>query len=86
MKKRILVFILAVTFALTGCGGSKPNEELDKIANEIVMNQDTKPTATTVPTEAPIESSPAEDETSAAEETGLEREKQFLNYHQRISL
>lgn len=35
MKKRILALLLAATFALTGCGSSKPNAELDKFTSEI---------------------------------------------------
>ncbi len=96
MKKRILALILAATFALAGCGSSKPNEELDKITNEIVVGQDgsvTKPTATVVPTaeqESPSESNvktPAEDESSVAEEStestsaeSTEEEKYYLTF------
>lgn len=57
MKKRIFALILAATFAIAGCSGSnKPNEELDKFADEIVVRTDdnvmvptTEPTATAVP-------------------------------------
>ena len=37
MKKRIIGLIVAVCFVLAGCGSSKPNAELDKFADEIVM-------------------------------------------------
>ena len=40
MKKRILALILLVTLTLAGCGGSKPNEGLDKITDEIVVAED----------------------------------------------
>lgn len=40
MKKRILALILLVTLTLAGCGGSKPNEGLDKITDEIVVAPD----------------------------------------------
>lgn len=92
MKKRIFALILAVTFALSGCGNSKPNEELDKITNEIVMNQNgnienptAEPTATPTaeqaetqtPTEVPA--SEAEDSTeNTSEET--EEEKYYLTF------
>ena len=61
MKKRILALILVATFVVAGCGGSdKPNAELDKFADEIVMgpdggiwNQTEAPTATVMPTAEP---------------------------------
>lgn len=63
MKKRILALIVAVTFVLGGCGTGKPNGELDKFADELVVGQDgnvEKPTVTTAPTETPSESESAE--------------------------
>lgn len=35
MKKRLLAIILLAALSLSGCGSNKPNEELDKITNEI---------------------------------------------------
>lgn len=35
MKKRLLAIILLTALSLSGCGSNKPNEELDKITNEI---------------------------------------------------
>lgn len=37
MKKRLLTLILFATLAITGCGSSKPNAELDKITDEITQ-------------------------------------------------
>lgn len=79
MKKRLLAIILLLTFAITGCGSSKPNAELDKITDEIVVGQTggtEKPTTTEAPTEtpaanateAPEESNTADEDSSAAEE------------------
>ena len=94
MKKRILALILAACFALGGCGSSKPNEELDKITNEIVVGQDgtiekptTEPTAepTAKPTDSPSddnEDSLTEDTSAETEETAepSEEEKYFLTF------
>jgi len=93
MKKRILALILAATFALAGCGGSKPNEELDKITNEIVVGQDgsvTKPTTepTAAPTAEPKKPSdgnaetPTEAPSSETEESteSTEEEKYYLTF------
>jgi len=67
MKKRILALIVTAVLALSGCGSSKPNEELDKITNEIVEN----PTEDT--------SSEAEEFTeNTSEET--EEEKYYLTF------
>lgn len=41
MKKRILALILVAAFALTGCGGDKPNAALDNITNEITTEEST---------------------------------------------
>ncbi len=40
MKKRCLAVLLLVSFVLAGCGSSKPNEELDKITNEIAADSE----------------------------------------------
>lgn len=61
MKKRILALILVANFAIAGCGSSnKPNAELDKFADEIVVGPDgdiweptEEPTATAMPTAEP---------------------------------
>lgn len=55
MKKRILALILLTILAITGCGSSKPNAELDKITDEIKVGQKEEITPTAVPTEAPAE-------------------------------
>ena len=75
MKKRIFALILAVSFILTGCGSSKPNEELDKITDEIVMDQDSSVTEST----AEPESTPPEEDTSSETEETAE-EKYFLTF------
>lgn len=54
MKKRILAIIMLVSLALTGCGSSKPNEELDKFTSEIQVGADgSVANPTTAPTEKP---------------------------------
>lgn len=86
MKKRILALIVAVAFALGGCGSSKPNEELDKFADEIVWMPTTEPTAeptvepTDIPSDHNVETS-TEDTASAAEEsTENTEEKYYLTF------
>lgn len=75
MKKRIFALILAVSFILTGCGSSKPNEELDKITDEIVLGQNS---SVTEPTAEPESTPPEEDTSSETEETA--EEKYFLTF------
>ena len=90
MKKRILALILTAVLAFAGCGSSKPNEELDKITNEIVVGQDgtaEKPAEepTVVPT-TEAESSSDETETptenESTEDTSSEttEEKYYLTF------
>lgn len=81
MKKRILALILLATLAITGCGGSKPNEELDKLTDEIILGSDgsvQNPTTepTTAPTEAPAET-PAEED---ADDNTSAEEKYFVTF------
>ena len=79
MKKRILALLLAATFALAGCGQSKPNEELDKFTNEIVVGRDDsieKPT--TNPTED--SSSATEESTENVSEETTEADKYYLTF------
>jgi len=76
MKKRIFALILLATLSITGCGSSKPNEELDKITNEIIVGTDgSMQNPTTEPTAAPTAdametqgSEESDDATSAEEE------------------
>ena len=76
MKKRILALILLVTFAIAGCGGSKPNEELDKFTDEIIVGSDgSVQNPTTEPTAAPTA-----EPTNGAEETPSEEEKYFVTF------
>jgi len=76
MKKRILALILLVTLAITGCGGSKPNEELDKFTDEIIVGSDgSVQNPTTEPTAAPTA-----EPTNGAEETPSEEEKYFVTF------
>jgi len=81
MKKRILALILLATLAITGCGNNKPNSELDKITNEIVVGQEgntENPTATITPTETPATDAaepPAESEPATGEE-----EKYYVSF------
>ena len=76
MKKRILALILLATLAITGCGGSKPNEELDKLTNEIIVGSDgSVQNPTTEPTAAPT-AEPAND----TEEAPSKEEKYFVTF------
>ena len=76
MKKRILALILLVTLAIAGCGGSKPNEELDKFTDEIIVGPDgSVQNPTTEPTAAPTA-----EPTNGAEETPSEEEKYFVTF------
>jgi len=93
MKKRIFALIVAATLAFAGCGSSKPNAELDKIADEIVMRPDggvTKPAATATPTEKPVQEqestsgateAPASSESTESESAeSNEEEKYYLTF------
>ena len=76
MKKRILALILLVTLAIAGCGGSKPNEELDKFTDEIIVGPDgSVQNPTTEPTAAPTT-----EPTNGAEDTPSEEEKYFVTF------
>ncbi|MBQ8633606.1 MAG: TlpA family protein disulfide reductase [Lachnospiraceae bacterium] len=76
MKKRILALILLVTFAIAGCGASKPNEDLDKFTDEIIVGPDgSVQNQTTEPTAAPTA-----EPTNGAEETPSEEEKYFVTF------
>ena len=88
MKKRILALILLIAFTITGCGSSKPNEELDKFAEEIIVNPDgnavdAEPTIvpSDVPTEVPTDTTPAGGEETATDgEPAAEKEKYFVTF------
>lgn len=90
MKKRILVLIVLTTIALAGCGSSKPNEELDKITNEIVVGPDgsmEKPTSepTAAPTKEPSDGNvqaqtPAEGENASDTSEEVEEEKYYVTF------
>ncbi len=79
MRKRIVTWMILASLMLTGCGSSKPNAELDKITNEIIVgpegniwNPTTEPTEdpTSVPTGEPtVEATenPTENKTSEEE-------------------
>lgn len=77
MKKRMLALTLLTTLLITGCGSSKPNEELDKITNEINAGA----------TETPATSSNADEnitentgeEASAGDDTA-EEEKYYVTF------
>ena len=82
MKKRILSLILLATLAITGCGSSKPNEELDKFAEEIIVNPDgsvSEPEATTAPSDVPTEA-PSDTQTETPTATPAEEEKYFVTF------
>ncbi|MBO5177999.1 MAG: TlpA family protein disulfide reductase [Lachnospiraceae bacterium] len=82
MKKRILSLIVLATLAITGCGSSKPNEELDKFAEEIIVNPDgsvSEPEATTAPSDVPTEA-PVDTQTETPTATPAEEEKYFVTF------
>lgn len=82
MKKRILSLIVLATLAITGCGSSKPNEELDKFAEEIIVNPDgsvSEPEATTAPSDVPTEA-PSDTQTETPTATPAEEEKYFVTF------
>lgn len=83
MKKRILALILLATLAITGCGGSKPNEELDKFTNEIIVDSEgSVQNPTTEPTTAPTKE-PVADTTETPSADGNasgEEEKYFVTF------
>lgn len=82
MKKRILSLILLATLVISGCGSSKPNEELDKFAEEIIMNPDgsvSEPEATTAPSDVPTEA-PSDTQTETPTATPAEEEKYFVTF------
>lgn len=68
MKKRILAVILLAALAITGCGSSKPNEELDKITDEIIVGPDAAANENTT------------DDSGANNETPAEEEKYYLTF------
>ena len=76
MKKRILALILLAALAITGCGGSKPNEELDNFTNEIIVDSEgSVQNPATEPTTAPTA-----EPTNGAEESPSEEEKYFVTF------
>ena len=82
MKKRILSLIVLATLAITGCGSSKPNEELDKFAEEIIVNPDgsvSEPEATNAPSDVPTEA-PSDTQTETPTATPAEEEKYFVTF------
>lgn len=83
MKKRILALILLAALAITGCGGSKPNEELDKLTDEIILGSDgSVQNPTTEPTTAPTKE-PVADTTETPSADGNasgEEEKYFVTF------
>lgn len=74
MKKKLLAVTILATLLITGCGGSKPNSELDKITNEIVVD----PNGTTIAPTAGATETPVEDE--ASEQTANEEDKYYLTF------
>ena len=88
MKKRILALILLIALTITGCGSSKPNEELDKFAEEIIISPDgnavdAEPTIapSDVPTKVPTDTTPAGGEETATDgEPAAEEEKYFVTF------
>ena len=75
MRKKLLAITLLATLILSGCGNSNSNGELDKLTNEIKINQDgtgkgqeeTKEAA-----KAPAEGSAASSEDDVTEASGAE--------------
>ena len=86
MRKKLLAMILLTALALSGCGSSS-NGELDKLGNEIKLNQDSTIKETASPTKAPTAASEDEaEDTSAGEETSTDNtaenseEKYFVTF------
>ena len=72
---------------IAGCGSNKPNAELDKITNEIVVGQDGTNAPTSSPTQEPAENTteaPAKSDTSdassTAEDSANEEEKYYVTF------
>ena len=89
MRKKLLAMIVLAAIALGGCGGSKPNAELDKITNEIAINQDgtlAEPEATKAPTAAPTEAADeadtgaADSPADASENGSAEDDRYFVTF------
>ena len=91
MKKRIVALIVLTTLVITGCGSGKPNEELDKFAEEIIVNPDgsvfeteaaiaPSEMLTEKPTEAPTVVPAGEKAPVTESEPAEEEEKYFVTF------
>ena len=88
MKKRILALILLATLAVTGCGSNKPNEELNKFTDEIIVDSEgNRVNSATVPTETPTVAPTAEaaetpgvGENTSTEDEEVEEEKYYVTF------
>ncbi len=87
MKKKIMAVILLGILSLAACGSSKPNEELDKFADEIIVGPDgsvwnptTEPTATAAPADSGTSTGDTTDENSTEESAGATEEKYFVTF------
>lgn len=88
MKKKIMTVMLLGILSLVACGSNKPNEELDKFADEIVVGPDgdignptTEPTATTAPVDSGTDTEDTEKEENSTEEsTDATEEKYFVTF------
>ena len=88
MKKKLMTVVLLGILFFAACGSSKPKEELDKFADEIVIGPDgdiwnptTEPTATAAPVESGTSTDDTEKEENSAEEsTDVTEEKYFVTF------
>ena len=88
MKKKIMAVMLLGILSLAACGSSKPNEDLDKFADEIIVGPDgsvwnptTEPTATAAPADSGTDADDTEKEENSTEESaGATEEKYFVTF------
>lgn len=88
MKKKLMTVVLLGILSLAACGSSKPNEELDKFADEIIVGPDgnvwnptTEPTETIAPEDNGTGSGDTvKEENSTEESSDAAEEKYFVTF------